>query len=46
MRNNGFGKMISISSSTHKSRSKKYYLTENPKALNKLYQYREDIKIK
>lgn len=46
LRNNKMGRYIHISSATHKSKSKKYYLTENPRALDKLSKFREDIKVK
>lgn len=32
---------VVISSKTHKSKAKKYYLTENPKALSLLKDFRE-----
>lgn len=46
MREKGFGRYISVSSQTHKSRAKRNYLTENPRALDQLYQYRESVKVK
>lgn len=46
MRENGFGRYISVSSQTHKSRAKRNYLTENPRALDQLYKYRESVKVK
>ena len=46
MREKGFGRYISVSSQTHKSRAKRNYLTENPRALEQLYQYRESVKVK
>jgi len=46
LRENKMGKYVHVSSQTHKSKSKRYYLTENPRALKKLYKYREDIIVK
>lgn len=43
LRHNNMGKFITVSSKTHKSKAKKYYLTENPKALDLLRKYRESI---
>lgn len=43
LRLNNMGKYITVSSKTHKSKAKKYYLTENPGALALLNKYRESI---
>lgn len=42
LRYKGLGRFVNMSSATHKSRSKRYWLTENPKALKQLKQYREN----
>lgn len=41
LRDNEMGKFVVVSSKTHKSKAKKYYLTENPKALSLLRSFRE-----
>lgn len=41
LRERGYESYIHISSKTHKGKAKKYYLTENERVLNKLYNYRE-----
>jgi hypothetical protein len=40
LREKGFGRFIAISSSTHKSRAKTYWLTENPNVLRLIMEYR------
>lgn len=45
LRDNNMGKFIVISSKTHKSKAKKYYLTENPKALDLLNSFRQSLTI-
>ena len=46
LREKGFGHFIQISSKTHKGRAKKYYLTENYKALKCLNRFRDKNVIK
>lgn len=38
-----YGYLIHISSATHKSKAKRYYVTEEPKALKALKEYRESV---
>lgn len=40
LRSKKMDKYITVSSKTHKSKAKKYYLTENPRALELLNHYR------
>ena len=46
MRSEGYGHLISISSKSHKSKHRRYYLTENPAALGKLHKHRENSIVK
>ena len=41
LRKNKLGYLVHVSSATHKSRAKRYYLTEDPKGLKKLKEYKE-----
>lgn len=43
MRANGFENEVHMSSATHKARAKRYWLTEDRKALRKLNSYRKSI---
>ena len=45
MRENKMGRFVHVSSKTHKSRGKVYYLTENPKALEMLNDYKKSITV-
>lgn len=42
LRSKKFGYLIHISSITHKGRAKRYYLTEDPKVLRVLKEYKEN----
>jgi hypothetical protein len=42
IRSKKLGYLVHISSPTHKSRSKRYYLTEDPRALRLLNAYRKE----
>lgn len=46
IRSIGMGKFVKLSSATHKSGSKRYWLVENPRALNALSDWREKSTIK
>lgn len=41
IRSNGMDYLVHMSSATHKSRAKRYYLTEDKKGLRLLYNYRK-----
>ncbi len=42
IRSKGMDYLIHISSATHKSRAKRYYLTEDKKAMRLIREYREN----
>lgn len=42
LRSKKLGYLVHVSSATHKGRAKRYYLTEDKKALYKLKEYREN----
>lgn len=42
MRSNKLGYLIHVSSATHKSRAKRYYMTEERKGLKLLAEYKEN----
>jgi len=45
LREKKMGNFIVVSSKTHKSKAKKYYLTENQKALDILNGFRKSVKV-
>lgn len=45
MRDKGFGHYVHTVSITHKSRGKTYYLTENPRVLTELENFRLNTKV-
>lgn len=42
IRSNGMDYLVHMSSATHKSRAKRYYLTEDKRAMRLLKEYREN----
>lgn len=42
LRSKKLGYLVHVSSATHKGRAKRYYLTEDKKALHKLKEYKEN----
>lgn len=46
LRDKGYDEFVNISSKTHKSRSKRYWLVEDRRVLQCLYRYRKDTIVK